>query len=169
MAVVTEPRPNPSHRAADMRQKAIDALRRLPWLTEAQAALSWSILMILLAMLGAVYLSQASSIAIIGRRVQVLQNEFSDLKRVNAELEREIAEAQELAPIQQRAFELGFAPAPNEFVEYVVVPNYPVYIEPEALQTFDPLSAPAETMLEALWLMFRERVSTLTKGEAYEP
>jgi hypothetical protein len=169
MAIVTEQNQNPSQRAAEMRQRALSALRQLPWLTEAQAALSWSILLILLAMLGAVYLSQASSIAIVGRRVQVLQGEFGDIKRVNAELEREIAEAQELEPIQQRAFALGFAPAPVTNVEYVIVPNYPVYIESEVLETYESISAPPETMLEVLWLMMRQRVSALAEGEAYEP
>ncbi len=56
---------------SNARQRAAEALKKLPWLTEAQAALGWGIILILIALLGAIYLSQTSRIAIVGRLVQV--------------------------------------------------------------------------------------------------
>ena len=52
------------------RQKR-EQLKRLGWLTEAQAVLGWGVILILVALVGAIYLNQASRIASVGRRVQV--------------------------------------------------------------------------------------------------
>lgn len=75
--------------------------RSLVWLTEAQAALGWGALMVLAAVLGAIYLSQTSRIASVGRTVQDLQAQLDEVKRQNATFEREIAEAQSLDRLQE--------------------------------------------------------------------
>ncbi len=48
-----------------------DTNKRLSWLTEAQAAVGWGIILVLVAILGTVYLNQASKTAVAGRRVQI--------------------------------------------------------------------------------------------------
>jgi len=148
-----------------------EQLKRLGWLTEAQAALGWGIILILAALLGAIYLNQASRIASVGRRVQVLQNELESLKRENADLSRQIAESQSLERLQQEAIRLGFIPARPDDIEYMIVPDYPVSNgEPALLNETPPASTPAppETMSEAAWLAFKARIGNLIYGEASE-
>lgn len=154
----TTPTERPS--ARKMRER----LRRLGWLTEAQAALGWGIILVLAALLGAIYLIQASRIATVGRRVQFLQNDLDALHRDNAGLERQIAEAQSLTRLQQEALRLGFIPANPEEIEYITVADYPV---PQPTPT--PVSIPAippETIGQAIWLVVRERITGLTRAEA---
>ncbi len=148
--------------------------KRIGWLTEAQAVLGWAVILILVALLGALYLNQASHIASVGRRVQVLQNKLETLKRENATLARQIAESQSLEWLQQEAIRLGFVPARPDDIEYIIVPNYPV--DPlEEKKEFDdsapqdPASAmPIETFEEALWLTFKAGIGNLIYGEASE-
>lgn len=153
-----------------MSRKTRERSKQLTWLTEAQAAVGWGIIIILAALLGTIYLRQVSQIASVGRRVQLLQNDLSDLKRSNADLERRIAAAQSLDRLQQEAARLGFVPADPDDIEYITVPNYPVRAEPAATATPPPTPAPPppETMLEALWLKVRQDANHLIRGEARE-
>ncbi|MEM7333372.1 MAG: hypothetical protein AAF490_14875 [Chloroflexota bacterium] len=154
-----------------MSRQSREQARRLSWLTEAQAAIGWGIILFIAALLGAIYVRQASRIATIGRRVQVKQIDLVELKRDNSTLEQGIAEAQSLDRLQSEAIRLGFVQADPEDIEYIVVPEYP----PEsaetavALPTSPPQSDPLpETIGEALWLSVRNNMSGLVQGEARE-
>ncbi len=157
-----------------MRQKR-ERAKRLSWLTEAQAALGWGIILVLVAVLGTIYLSQASRIAVTGRQVQLMQNELETLKRDNAVIERVIAESQSLSRLQERAREMGFVSAQPESIEYLVIPDYPSATavpptlqaqqpEPDASSTRQPIA----TIEEAFWLSLRQSVGSLIQGEAGE-
>jgi len=157
-----------------MRQKREKA-KRLNWLTEAQAALGWGIILVLIAVLGTIYLSQASRIAVTGRRVQMMQNELETLKRDNAEVERTIAASQSLERLQQQAQEMGFVEAQPGDIEYLVIPDYPQATAVPPTLTIDPaatpepaLAPPPATIEEALWLAFQGSVGDLIQGEAGE-
>lgn len=146
-------------------RKAREQWRRLNWLTEAQAALGWGIILILAALLGLIYLSQTSRIATIGRRVQFLQEDLDELQRINATLERKIAEAQSLERLQREALRLGFVPANPEAIEYIIVENYPVL--PELEKPADTvLRPPPDSMGEALWLLLQSSITDLMRGES---
>jgi hypothetical protein len=143
--------------------------RRLGWLTEAQAVAGWGVILVLAALLGAIYLNQASRIATIGRRIQIQQSELDELKRVNGELEREIAEAQSLERLQAEAVRLGFIPAQSDNIEYIVIPGYP--LEESAPQAAVPDTGPAvppATAREAVWLALQAAGSALIQGSAHE-
>lgn len=145
--------------------------RRLSWLTEAQAAIGWGIILFLAALLGAIYVRQASRIATVGRRVQVKQIELVELKRQNAAIEQSISEAQSIERLQEAALRLGFVPADPEDIEYVVVPNYPVGAEAivEAVTPTPPPRPPIpQTMSEAIWRSIRNGITGLVQGEARE-
>ncbi|MCA9969310.1 MAG: hypothetical protein KC425_03795 [Anaerolineales bacterium] len=149
-------------------RQARERSRRLGWLTEAQAALGWGIILILAALLGVIYLSQTSRIATVGRRVQFLQEELDALRRQNAALERQIAEAQSLEYLQAEAQHLGFGEANPEAIEYLIVPDYPQAPSEPMLPAATPQPPPAKTMGEALWLAVRGSVTDLMRGEAQE-
>ena len=160
-----------------MSRETREQARRLSWLTEAQAAVGWGIILVLAALLGTIYLRQASQIAAVGRRVQTIQIDLEDTKRENAELERQIAEAQSLERLQQEAIRLGFTIADPEDIEYIIVPDYPVAAEIDTAATAALSGAevavptpapPLETMNEALWLQLQNRIDSLIRGEAGE-
>lgn len=154
---------------ASPRNQARELARRLGWLTEAQAVAGWGVILILAALLGAIYLNQASRIAAIGRRVQIQQSELDELKRVNGELERQIAEAQSLERLQQEAARLGFQPAQTDEIEYIVIPGYPLEetAPPPPAATAEAPVIP-ETMWEAVWLTLRNSGKALIQGSANE-
>ena len=163
------PRPKP--------RQARELARRLGMLTEAQAAAGWGVIVVLAALLGAIYLNQASRIATIGRRVQMEQNDLDEVKRSNAELERQIAEAQSLARLDEEARRLGFVPSTPADIDYVVIPQYPTepadaaaIIPPSASLTTEPEDPPAppETLWQAIALAFRDLGIDLTRGETRE-
>ncbi len=160
--MVQEKVTNQEHPSA---RKAREHLRRLSWLTEAQAALGWGIILILAALLGVIYLSQSSRIATVGRRVQFLQERLDTLHRENSTLERKIAEAQSLTRLQQEAIRLGFAQASPDAIEYLIVENFPAST-PMPITYVPTPQPPAETMTEALWFAIRGSITGLIRGEA---
>jgi hypothetical protein len=149
-----------------------DKNKRLSWLTEAQAAVGWGIILVLVAILGTVYLSQASRTAVAGRRVQIRQNELDELKRENANLDKKIAEAQSLEKLQIQAQAMGFVQAQPENIDYLVIPDYPVEtaVPPtiSATPAAEETVSPPDTMEEALILAFQNSVSSLIEGSAGE-
>lgn len=155
-----------------MARQTREQLKRLNALTEAQAALGWGVILVLAALLGTIYVSQASRIASVGRRVQILQNELIELKRQNNDLERDIAAAQALDRLQAEAIRLGFVEADPADIEYIIVPDYPAELQetdPLAIEpTVTAVPPPAETVREALWLYLSDRFSDFIRGEARE-
>lgn len=145
-------------------------LKHLLKLSEAQVVLGWGVILVLAALLGTIYLVQASHIAEIGRRVQTLQIQLAENKRQNSLLERKIAEAQSLERLQRTAIQLGFVQASPEDIEYLIVPNYPAAPETENIPeiTPTPKQDPIERVEEALWLALQSRFSDLRRGESRE-
>lgn len=159
----------PAESKRKARPKKAEKARRLLWLTEAQAALGWGVILILVALLGAIYLNQASRIATIGRRVQSLQIQVDNVKRENASREREIAQAQSLDRLQSEATRLGFRRARPNDIEYVIVPDYPVAPPAPLLIASAPPPPAAEAIeriQDALWLALRASMTNLIRGEA---
>jgi hypothetical protein len=160
-----ERRTRPSRRVTTARWRS--QLRRLWKLSEAQAALGWAIITLLAAVVGTIYLVQASTVAETGRRVQLYQLELVDLKRQNNLIERQIAEAQALDRLQQDALRLGFVKADPEAITYIVVTDYPnTWLTPTPAPT--PLPQPIDTIDEALFAVLQSQLLNLTKGEALE-
>ncbi len=145
--------------------------RRLGILTDAQAAMGWFVILALAALVGTIYLNQASAIAATGRKVQILQNNLETLRRDNAALERTIAEAQSLDRLQQEAARLGYRRATPDEIEYLVVSHYPAVPvgytgAPEAAAVAEPLAAPAGTLGQALRLMLEARLVDMVMGQS---
>lgn len=156
---------------ASSRQKR-EQLKRLSWLSEAQAVLGWGAILILVALVGAIYLNQANEIASVGRRVQDLQGTLVKLKRENSELTRKIAEAESLERLESEVRRLGFVPATAEDIEYLVITDVPVTTRmPAALTAEPPPEAVVEmpsTMREAVWQRLLSGIDNLMVGESSE-
>ena len=153
-----------------MSRETREQARQLTWLTEAQAAVGWAIVLVLAALLGTIYLRQASQIAAVGRRVQALQIELENVKRESTDIERQIAEAQSLERLQAEAIRLGFTVADPDDIEYIIVPDYPVDGEEETVVSPSPPSSKTlpQSMEEAMMLQFRNSIDNLMRGEAGE-
>jgi cell division protein FtsL len=144
--------------------------RRLRKLTEVQAAVGWGLILLVIALLGVIYLNQSSKIATVGRRVQTLQYELGILQSENADIEREIAQAQSLSRLQKEAKSMGFVRTQPGSVEYLVVPDYPAITTAVELQQSQngALQSPVETMQEGLWLALEAKFNDLIRGESRE-
>ena len=156
-------------RSRSIRRKQEQA-KRARRLTEAQAVLGWSVILLLGALLGAIYLNQASRIATVGRRVQSLQEQLDDLKRENAVLERQIAEVQSLDRLQQEALRLGFVQARPDEIDYIIIPDYPV-TDASAADGAAVLATPApppDTVGEMLAILLQDSIDRMIHGEASE-
>lgn len=140
--------------------------KKLVNLTEAQAAMSWTVLLALAFLLGAIYLFQTSQIASVGRHVQQMQNQLDEAKQANVELEQKIAGAQSLERLQEEAARLGFIKATPQDVEYLVIPDFPALVELETATKPADTSVPAQTIGEALWLVLQSGIGGLMRGES---
>jgi hypothetical protein len=139
--------------------------QRLLWLTEAQAALGWAVLLALAAVLGAIYLHQASGIARVGRTVQGIQFQLNEIKRENAKLELDIAERQSLHRLRAEAIRLGFIPATPDDIEYLVIDGYPSGQDTSDGSETDFKPVEIDTAAEAIWRSLTSRISDLVRGE----
>jgi hypothetical protein len=120
--------------------------------------------------LGAVYLSQSSRTAAVGRNVQYLDYRLGEIQRVNSSIERDIAEAQALERLQQEAARMGFVPAQSVDIEYKVIENYPT--APAATSSVQTRETerpqPPESMQEALLIVLQDYWDDFMLGESGE-
>jgi cell division protein FtsL len=152
--------------AGESRRRRTEKRKLLMWHTEAQAVLTWGVIMVLAALVGAIYLLQASRIASVGREVQTLQYQLNETKRVNSEIEREIAEAESLDRLKEEALKLGFVRATPEDVAYVVVLGVPSDSAPIQKAEVDSRPEPFETIGEALLAAVQDGFGALQRGES---
>ncbi len=78
-------------------------------------------ILIAFSLLGWIYLSQASHVAVVSRHVQELEAEKIRLQEQNLQLMAEIAESESVAGLASRAAELGFVSAPVDQAEFLVI------------------------------------------------
>jgi len=140
--------------------------RKLLWLTEAQAALGWAVLLAMAAVLGAIYLHQTSGIAEVGRTVQRLQYELDEIKRINSGLELDIAHAQSLERLIEEAKRLGFVPATPEDIEVIIIDNFPSDGDDPESNGAQAEPNEIETAFEAIVRALTSRIGDLSRGEA---
>jgi len=74
--------------------------------------------------IGALYLNQSSTTSTLGRQLQELITIRDNLQQQNEQLRAEIANLQRVGRLLQRAEELGFTPARETDIQYIVVDGY---------------------------------------------
>ncbi len=84
--------------------------------------------------MGALYLSQSSSTAALGRQLEQIVADRNDLEQANEQLRAEIASLESMPRLETRAQELGFIGAQPADIEYLVVRGY----NPDALTAVIP-------------------------------
>ncbi len=78
----------------------------------------------ILLILGSLYLSQVASFAITNRQIEDLIAERDLLKRQNEQLIGEIASFRTAPRLHARAVEIGFQPATNSEINYILIEGY---------------------------------------------
>lgn len=101
------------------------AFKQAPWRTQTQAMAAWSIILLIIAVMGGLYLSVAARAATAGRDLQNAEARKAELTLQNNELRATLAQLRSVTLLYNRARDLGFAPARPEQIEYLAVPNYP--------------------------------------------
>jgi cell division protein FtsL len=135
----------------------IHAYKQAPWRVQRQYVGAFLLVVIVLALVAALYLDLSARTALAGREIQDLQFEITNLQRSNADLETELANLTASAVMQQRALELGYRPVKPGELDYIFVSGY-VAPEPDILlaavdTTMLPQSLPEEYSLSLLeWL-----------------
>ena len=144
------------------------ALRQAPWRTQTQATSLVLAVVIMVLVIGALYLAQASRTAAAGRRLQELEAQRKALEQQNAQLRAEIAALRSVPRLTEQAEALGYRLADNDNVEYVELFDLP----PRRSAAAEPEPEPEEEIVtpydESLggWLtqqaeIFREESSDL--------
>lgn len=116
--------------------------RRRGWRPQRQAIAVGTLGVFIALILGALYLSQVAMEASRGRDMRDLIALRDELERSNEELRVEIAELRSLSRLRTRAQELGFVPASQTDMMYVVVDGY----NPNRGETVAPLEEETEDL-----------------------
>lgn len=96
-------------------------LRQAPWRTQTQGTSLVMAAVVLVAVIGALYLAQASRTAAAGRRLQQMEDERQQLEQQNAQLRAEIAALRSVPRLIGEAQRLGYHSATSDEVEYLIV------------------------------------------------
>jgi len=140
------------------------AFRQAPWRTQTQATSLVLAVVVIVAVIGALYLAQASRTATIGRRLQEYESERQQLEQQNAQLKAEIAGLQSVPRLTSEAEALGYHTANSSQVEYLPVDVAPPQPTPAIAPTSDQDVPRYDETLES-WLSeqlntFREQTSS---------
>lgn len=100
------------------------AYRQAPWRIQRQWAGAFLLGVLALAMISALYLDVTSQTAIIGREIQTLQYDTSEMQRGNADMQTRLASLLSTRTMEARALAMGFRPAESGEIQYLIVPGY---------------------------------------------
>jgi hypothetical protein len=126
----------------------IHAYRVAPWRAQRQWLGSALLMVVVFAMVAALYLNVTSRTAIAGRDIQELTDAIASSQQVSSDLQTQLAGLTSAASMKDRARELGFRPMEPDEVEYLVVPGYvapePINLSSSALPQLSALTIPPE-------------------------
>ena len=102
----------------------IHAYRVAPWRVQRQWIGNALLVVVVFAMVAALYLNVTSRTAIAGREIQDLTDSIAASQQVSSDLQTQLANLTSAEVMQQRATEMGFRPVEPVELEYLVVPGY---------------------------------------------
>mgnify|MGYP001292025748 FL=1 len=121
----------------------INAYRVAPWRVQRQWIGNALLLVVVFAMVAALYLNITSRTAIAGREIQDLTDSIAASQQVSSDLQTQLAGLTSAESMEKRARAMGFRPVQPTELEYLVVPGY---VAREAVD----LSSTSEPQLNAL-------------------
>jgi len=140
----------------------IHAYRQAPWRAQRQWIGAFLLIVLVSAMVAALYLDVTAKAALSGREIQNLQWEISNNQRLNADLETHLAALTSSTEMQRRALELGFRPVQSGELDYVAVPGY-VKPEPAILESAPDVSIQPQVVpleyTQSLLEWFNDRIT----------
>lgn len=125
-----------------------------PWHNQRQWALTLALIGVVIVVIMALYLIQTTTTTTTARQLLSMDAYRQELERDNELLRGEIAELESLPRVMTRAAELGFRPAQEDEIQYVIVEGYR-YSRPLTTPTPTPTPTPASAIYEetlAGWL-----------------
>ncbi len=125
----------------------IHAYKQAPWRVQRQYIGAFLLVVIVLALVAALYLDVTARAAVAGREIQGMRFEIAAIQRSNADLETELGKLTSTAVMQRRALELGYRAVKPGELDYVSVPGY-ISPEPLILQAADDAPAHVYTLPE---------------------
>jgi cell division protein FtsL len=146
----------------------VQKVRQAPWRIQLQWIGLFLLSLVLMAMVAAIYLNVTVRATLAGREILSLQATITTNKRINADMETELAGLTSVEAMQPRADALGFQPADLEDITYVEVPGYmpPSGVNlsiPGASQSVTPVILPAYTESWFDYFM-NQKASSATTG-----
>jgi hypothetical protein len=105
----------------------------------------WSVVLLIIAVVGGLYLAAASRAGTAGRDLQSLEARKTELIQQNNELRATLSQLRSMDRLAARARQLGFAPAEGQAIEYLPVNNFPTHM------TQAPAAEPAATAAAGGW------------------
>jgi cell division protein FtsL len=123
----------------------IHAYKQAPWRVQRQYVGAFLLVVIVLAMIAALYLQVTAGAARAGREIQEMRLEITTIQRTNADLETQLANLTSTAEMQRRALELGYRPVKPGELDYVAVPGF-VAPEPAILLAAEDVADYSQTL-----------------------
>lgn len=113
--------------------------------TQSQATAIAILSVAILLILGSLYLSQVAAFAIMNRDIEDLISRRDEIKQQNEQLISEIASFRTVPRLYARAVEIGFRPATNDDIDYLVFVGYKPYRQTETFVAASRRSAEPAT------------------------
>lgn len=144
------------------------AYRQAPWRVQRQWTGAFLLGVLALAMISALYLDVTAQAAIVGREIQTLQSDTTEMQHENADLQTRLATLLSTDTMEARALALGFRPAEAGEIHYLIVPGYVhstgVSLAASNLPASAPSTPPEYTQSLLEW--FSEYLQTPASGIA---
>jgi len=95
-----------------------------PWRKQLQIIALFLLGLVVIALVAGIYLSISARATAVGRDIQGMQDDITELDRVNEDLQSELARILSSSHMEARARTLGFSETPADQIVYLKVPEY---------------------------------------------
>jgi len=124
---------------------------------------------VLIAMVAGTYLSITARTALIGREIQMLEDDIANNQRLNADLETQLATLMSTKTMERRAEALGYYPVGPEDIMYIAVPGYSpgssLTLASTSSQPAAPVILPEYTESLFDWMARKMQLSSPAEGD----
>ncbi len=105
--------------------RVTQAYTQAPWRKQLQIAVMFLVVLILIAVVAAVYLNVTAQAVTMGTDIQNMQASIDQYKRSNEDLQTQLAYLTSATTMEDRAKKMGFTEVQPDQIVYIKVPDYP--------------------------------------------